>query len=124
MLLAVLLFVQGAVAAYACPALRGALDQPVAGTQKAAMPADCEQMDPMAAMDSNTPNLCLAHCQAGQQSNGHADAPTVPPIMASILIVSLPDPEALASSGRHFASERIPAAASPPHAILHCCFRI
>jgi hypothetical protein len=78
----------------------------------------------MAAMDSDTPNLCLTHCQAGQQSNGHADAPTVLPIMASVLIVSLPDVEALASPGRSFASERISAAASPPHTILHCCFRI
>ena len=124
MLLALLLFAQGAVATYACPALMGARDQSAAETQMVAMPADCEQMGPMAAMDSNTPNLCLAHCQSGQQSNGHADAPTVPSIMPSVFIISLPDPEALASSGRHFASERIPAADSPPHTILHCCFRI
>ena len=88
------------------------------------MPADCEQVGQMAAKDLDTPNLCIAHCQSGQQSNVHSDAPTVLPVMASILIVALSDPNAHASSGRANAPERITAAASPPHTILHCCFRI
>ncbi|MEO6566255.1 MAG: hypothetical protein ABIO63_09485 [Casimicrobiaceae bacterium] len=124
LLLAVLLFAQGAVSAYACPALTAAMDQTVAATSTAAMPADCGQMDSMPAMDVNSPNLCLAHCQAGQQSNGQVDAPAVPPVVASILVVDLPDPKGLASAGRAFAVDHITAAASPPHTILHCCFRI
>jgi hypothetical protein len=114
-----LLFAQGAVAAYACPALKTALAASAA--QEAAMPADCEHMG---RMDEATPNLCVAHCQLGQQSADSQPAPTVPPVLPNVLVVALADPAALESNGRLQASECFPAAASPPHAILHCCFRI
>ena len=124
LLLATLLFAQGAVAAYACPALTGTIHAPVTATQMAAMPAECGQMGQMGAMDLDTPNLCLAHCQIGQQINDHPGTPALPPFVASALVVWLPRLEALTSPGRTLASERVTAAGSPPHTILHCCFRI
>ncbi len=123
LLLAALLFAQGAIATYACPAWASKLAPPAAATASAPIP-DCHSGDKVAAMDVDTPNLCLAHCQTGLQINDQSDAPNVLPIVASILTVVLPDPAASASAGRAFATESIFAAASPPHAILHCCFRI
>lgn len=123
LLLIVLLFAQGAVAAYACPSLTAKIAA-TAVSQPVAMPVDCNHMGKMAAMDVDTPNLCLAHCQNGQQISDPSDSPTMPPIVASVLVVALPDQAAFATAGRPYVSERITAAASPPHAILHCCFRI
>lgn len=123
LLLATLLIAQGAVAAYACPALKGAMEV-AAQSRTTTMPADCVEMGRTASMDLDMPNLCLAHCQSEQQVNDHPHAPAVPAVMASVLIVALPDSKVLASSGRAVPFERVPVAASPPHTILHCCFRI
>ncbi len=120
LLLGALLFTQGALAAYACPASFDAPDQKLA----AAMPADCDQKGPKSGMDADTPNLCLAHCQSGQQSNDHPYTPTVQAVMINVLTIELPDLKAQAASGRTAIVERVPVAASTPHTILHCCFRI
>ena len=99
-LLAALLFAQGALAAYACPALTSALDSSAAIAQAAAMPADCDRMNqagPMA-LDLDAPNICLAHCQSGQQSHDHPEAPTALPVMDNVLIVAVSDLGAWASS--------------------------
>jgi len=124
LLLGALLFMQGAVAAYACPALSSALDQLPTANQLAAMPTDCEQIGQMTAMDVVTPNLCLAHCQPSQQSNDHPQAPTVQPVVIGLVVVAFPKPKLQASSERVAALEHVPVAASPPHSILHCCFRL
>ncbi len=124
LLLGALLFMQGAVAAYACPALAGALDQLPTANQLAAMPTDCAQTGQMSAMDVATPNLCLAHCQSGQQSSDHPQAPTVQPVAFSVLVVALPESKLQASSERIAAFGHVPFAAGPPHSILHCCFRL
>ena len=118
LLLASLLFTQLAVAAYACPqwfASGGA--QPEA-MQMAQGDDGCEHLS------QATPNLCAVHCQYGLQNIGHADAPAVARAMQSGLFV--PSIEAVAPAYRVFARERhgIAPAAPPPHAILHCCFRI
>ncbi|HQR10928.1 MAG TPA: hypothetical protein PLW68_06310 [Casimicrobiaceae bacterium] len=118
-----LLFAQGAVAAYACPSLT-AKGVPYSASQPVPMQVDCNHMGKAAAMDVNTPNLCLAHCQNGQQISDPSESPTMPPIIASILVVALADPAALGTAGRTYVYERITAAASPPHTVLHCCFRI
>ena len=119
LLIGALLFAQGAVAAYACPGLTSAIassfvDPPAAEN----MPTDCDQMDTM------TPNLCTAHCQFGLQNVDQQQAPSAPPVMFSILYVEIPDSTAVSSFGRISASERTTVADSPPHTILHCCFRI
>jgi hypothetical protein len=62
---AVLLFAQLAVAAYACPAVDGAA-RVLAAVNAAAMQGAMPGCD-MGNGESN-PNLCLQHCQAGDQS--------------------------------------------------------
>ena len=124
-----------AVSAYACPGLASgaaAMTMPAAASmaadaakapEAAALPqgADCEDM--MGAKGPSFSNLCAAHCQQGQQSD-HAPTVTVPALLLNALYMTpvaaeaaiAPRPAADAASAR--------AAAFPPHAILHCCFRI
>ncbi len=62
--IAAVLFTQLAVAAYECPVIRGAGDGVrvvVADDMRSTMPG-CEETD------IDNPNLCLQHCQAGNQS--------------------------------------------------------
>ena len=129
------LFAQLAVASYACPGLKGmgslpnestatamvvaaADDAPMA--QPEGMPPGCDQMDPNAA------NLCAEHCHQGQQS---ADTANVPAVSLGIptFLYSLPlEPQRSLGSGRSFPAPDacLDAAPEPPHAILHCVFRI
>jgi hypothetical protein len=76
-----------------------------------------------AAMDPSAPSLCAEHCQFGQQSN---QAPTlsVPVAMLTALYVAPPLPEPTLASHQAAAAPGALAAAGPPHAILHCTFRI
>ncbi len=62
--IAAVLFAQLAVAAYACPTVEGPAQifaAATTGDMHATMP-DCEMRD------TGNPNLCLQHCQAGDQS--------------------------------------------------------
>lgn len=124
LLLGALFFLQGVVAAYACPTFSVVLDQPLQVTQTAAMPTDCGQMRQMSALDGVTPNLCLAHCQSSSQSNDNPQSPTVQPVVIGVLVVPHPTSRLQALSRRAAAFERVSVAASPPHSILHCCFRL
>ena len=129
-LIALLLFAQMVVAAYACPrmaphgtdwelsAAATSADVTAAGAEDRAadMPIGCDG----AAIDS--PNLCAAHCQAGDQ-NTDTTHPIVPAsVLSSFYVVPIP------SAPSELNRNRSPAAAintiPPPHAILHCCFRI
>ena len=143
LLVGILLFTQMAIATYACPQMSptgfsqasvapamasagkpagansvaaGALAvPPVAG-----MPSCCDRMG---RSDPSNPNLCAGHCQFGQQSD-QTQTPTVPvALFTSLYIVSLV-PESTVSPRPIAALADIHTAASPPHAILHCCFRI
>ena len=79
-LVALLLFAQWATAAYACPQLAGGAPQNNAAKAMAAMP-DCA--GGMPAMDPEQPQLCKAHCDAGQQSvHSGSTALDAPPAMA------------------------------------------
>ena len=133
LLIGVVLFAQLAVASYACPGLKvmnsvgnggaaTAMHGVVADTaaEPAAMPAGCDQLDPDAA------NLCAEHCHQGQQSADAANVPAVSPGIPTFLY-SLPfEPKHSLGSGRSFPAPdaRLDAAPEPPHAILHCVFRI
>ena len=64
-----LLFMQVAVAAYACPA---ELQAPRAEAEMAAIPG-CDGNMPRD-MDAEQPQLCKAHCQQGEQAVGAAVA--------------------------------------------------
>jgi len=136
MLIGVVLFAQFAVAAYACPGLS------VAGTPKPGMvipvvaevqsmgtdrvsitlaAMDCDDM--AGSMDPSSANLCVEHCRQGHQSDQAATL-TLPAALLTALYRLPLAPEPPALSPRQAAEEvSALAAASPPHAILHCCFR-
>jgi len=144
LMLGVLVFGQMAIAAYACPALSGApqsFPTMTMGASAATMPGDktgasmavspdtsatadaaamtgCDQIDDSAA------NLCVEHCRFGQQSADHASAPTVPAALLTTLYTFPVLPEPLGHGWPSADSKFKRVAASPPHAILHCCFRI
>ena len=135
-LIGVFLLAQFAVAGYACPSLSGmkamaddgAMSSMAMATQttgdtmekSAAMGPGCDQIDQDAA------NLCAEHCRFGHQS---ADTAPVPVVLAAIptFLYSLPfEPAPLLGSGRSIPAPdaNLAAAPPPPHAILHCVFRI
>ena len=121
LLIGVVLFAQFAAAGYACPSLMGtaamADGQPATA---AAIPPGYDQIDPDAA------NLCAEHCHQGQQSADTASAPVVN-LGIPAFLYSLPiEPQHSLGSGRSFPASdaRLDAAPEPPHAILHCVFRI
>ena len=115
-----LLFAQLAVASFACPAL---LHAAVAvSAPEPARHAD-ETADHCAGNDAARSGLCLAHCSPAQLSlnQPQTDAPPL------ILVAAQPcpvqhQPAQLAAAAPQF---DVPLRShSPPHAILHCCFRI
>ena len=135
-LIGALLFAQMAVAAYACPGLaapnptgvRAATQSASASDAIAAAPASstvqpsrCEDMS--GAMDPAFANLCAEHCRHGQQSD---QTPTVVvPAVILMALYSAPSPlQATVPSHPAAATMDALVAASPPHTILHCVFRI
>lgn len=141
LLVGVFLFAQMAVAAYACPQLSPAgfrqasasamvsEGAPIASEVSAAgtddnpvmnMAACCDGMDQP---DPDNPNLCAEHAHFGQQSD-QTQIPTLPTVLLVSLYVVSTIPELNVPTRPAAASASFFAAASPPHAILHCCFRI
>ncbi len=141
--LAVVLFLaQLMVAAYACPGVSTAVaaraqtgpaeqamaaavrqgeasSDPGAAAMAAQMP-DCSDM--AGGMDPDAANLCAEHCKYGQQSD-HASTLTVPAVILNALYTTpVVPPTPLPRSAAALTGK--PVAASPPHAILHCVFRI
>ena len=134
-LVGVVVMAQLAIAAHACPPLSGSavasaqMATPVAladepSSALAGMPmagsATCD--DVTGASDQLSPNLCAEHCKVGQQSD-QAQTITVPAAVLTPLYVTPPMPEA-APPRPAAATMSALVAASPPHAILHCVFRI
>lgn len=139
-----LFLAQMTVAAYACPGLSSAIDagarmsqtQPmtqssaggapqveVSGEPGAAAMAQMPSCSDMAgAMDPDSANLCAEHCKYGEQSD-HATTLTVPAVIR-IALYTAPVVAQAPLPGCAAALTRAPVAASPPHAILHCVFRI
>ena len=131
LLIGVVLMAQMAVSAYACPGLAvttmqmaSAVADDQAGVSDAAAAqtmTDCAGM--AGGMDPSFPNLCAEHSHQGKQSD-QAPTLTVPAVLLSALYVTafaleptaVPRPAAVVTSAL--------VAASPPHTILHCCFRI
>lgn len=133
-LIGVVLTAQMAVSAYACPGLATTTAMPtppvasVSGEQKAVVDraavqqaVDCADM--MAAMDPSFAKLCAEHCHQGQQSD-HAATLTVPAALLTALYITplASEPAAVPHPAADAASALV--AATPPLAILHCCFRI
>src|ERR1700704_663136 len=115
------LFMQLAVAAYACPGLQGGdMSQAMAqdGAPMQSMPG-CDQPD------SAKPALCHAHCLDGKSS---LDKPQTPVASAAAVIVSsilTPiEPLLPAHSPSNQLDSFLNRITSPPIAIRHCCLRI
>jgi hypothetical protein len=122
----VLLSAQVAIAAYACPGMASAPVDPHEVANEPAMPmVNCDGMSGAsgAALDPAAPNLCAEHCKYGQQSDqaGTLSAPTA----ALALLYAVPPLPAHAIPPRPAAASiSALVAASPPHAIAHCVYRI
>lgn len=140
-LIGVLVSAQVAVAAYACPELGQSIASAAAMragiTSEAAehVAAGMEDQVPLTrpGLDSNPcgngldpvlPNLCLAHCQLGQQSADHQPAPVAGPALLNPLYTIPAWNWAPVDGARRAVSLGSPAnAGAPPLAILHCCLR-
>ncbi len=83
------------------------------------MAPGCDQIDEAAA------NLCVEHCRHGQQS---VDAGMAPVFLTAVPILLYPRPfepgNTTGISPVYSAPDAAQAAGPPPHAILHCVFRI
>ena len=126
-LIGVVLLAQLAVSAYACPgqpfAAAAAMNMTIDGGAAAPsrpMP-DCADM--AASMDPEFAALCAEHCHHGQQSD-HAATLNVPVPCLSALYATPLAPEPGSALRPAAAAAGALAGAFPPHAILHCCFRI
>jgi hypothetical protein len=106
-----LLFMQLAVAASACP--MQTQEKPMAMAM-----ADCH-------MERMSPSLCQAHAEAGKQSLDKAPTPSVQPFVPAAVLVEVAGLDLLTPPSRGIFASSVPSSgASPPIAILHCCFRI
>lgn len=141
MLIGVLVSAQFAIAAYACPGSGQAGAEHVASpaSMSTAVAQIVTAMDAhggmdatgtpghlqYAAMDPMLPNLCMGHCQFGQQTAEHTPAPTVAPVLLTALYTLPPLHRTAASGGPRAtaAADGPPVSVDPPHAILHCCLR-
>ncbi len=129
LLIGVVLFAQLTLATHACPSLNGTESAVMGGTSAvvlaaadsaAAMPPGCDHPDP------DVSNVCVEHCHAGQQSADTAAAPAVGLGIPTLLYALPSAPQLSLGSGRTSPAidARLAAAPEPPHAILHCVFRI
>jgi hypothetical protein len=112
-----LLFMQVALAGYACPDLVPAPNVPMLDAAGQPM-VDCPQVD------RDSPSLCHAHTHKIAQSLDKPDAPSVLPFIATGFALPILWPADTASLAAPPLDVPHPAGASPPIAIRHCCFRL
>lgn len=123
-LIGIIVSAQLAVAAFACAGQLGlGASDPTAA--KAVAMANHGAAVPWqnGGMDPTSQNLCLAHCQYGQQNADSSAQINVPVALLTTLYTLRPLGEAAAHVRPLAAPWRPQAAADPPHAILHCCLR-
>ena len=120
-LIASLLFMQLATAAYAC-AMPSA---PASDASMAGMPcAQVMSVNDSAPLDQDQPGLCHEHCKGGSQTIESAAPVTLAvPVMFALFVMAAPR-AAATPADRWQAGPVERDSAPPPHAILHCCFRI
>lgn len=114
-----LLFMQLAVAAYACPDNLSKLSE-AAAMAEAGMPCASEVS---LSMDDELPGLCHAHCQSSQQSVEKLQPPSLMGAVAVGFAFTISLPSAAPPAGPVQAPLLLRAAA-PPIAVRNCCFRI
>ena len=119
-----MLFMQLAIASYACPTMSPSAAAVAADAASAAMHQampGCKAMG----MDTAQPSLCHAHEQAGTQSLDKPDLPQVPPFMAIGLAMTVVPMAPAFTSALIGADDLLLARpTAPPLAISNCCFRI
>lgn len=117
-----MLFMQLAVAGYACPTLERATTHEI---MEAAMDMASESITPCQDMDQEQPSLCHASEQAGKQSLDKPHAPPVEGFVPSSLTATL-QPVSLPNISSSLWQEPFSLARStaPPLSIQNCCFRI
>ena len=118
-LIAALLFLQLAVAAYACPGLAAQAGRPVSAAMADDRPvhAGC----PMA--DKRQPNLCREHCERNSQALDQSPpAALALPVLPLLAVVATEPANHRAESVD--SRELLARATAPPAAIRFCVFRI
>lgn len=114
-----ILFAQIAVAAYACPALAASqTSEQVAAMDMSATEAPCAEMDVKQA------NLCVEHCQYGQQSLDHPVTPVVFAVADLPYVHARLDGPAFIGSTQEYSQSLLTRTTAPPLAVRNCCFRI
>jgi hypothetical protein len=120
-----MLFMQFAVASYACPGM--SMGAGNVNMTAMSVGVDSSGMLNCDGMDKNQPSLCHAHAQ-DQQSKQSLDKPQSPDVQPFTAIGLV-----LAVFTIDFAADTLPTqpeslllarSNAPPIAILHCCFRI
>lgn len=124
-----MLFMQLAVAAYACPGLTSHVqmqqDQPLPEYAMQAVAMDAVDMSACTGADEVQPNLCHAYDHVGHQSVDKPDVPAVSSFIPTTLVLALesfnsPEPSRLSEAH----SRKLTRTTAPPLSIQHCCFRI
>lgn len=117
-----MLFMQLAVAGYACPSLK------ISDLNELVMMSshdDSQSMPGCEGMDKEQPSLCHAHDQVGNQSLDKPELPHVQPFIATALLHVLHDIEvAYSPSAIQPDSLLLTRTVAPPLSIRNCCFRI
>lgn len=115
-----LLFMQLAVAAYACPTLMGGAPAQAAAMQMAPDMPGCT------GMDQEQPSLChaMAHGDLARQSLDKAATPEVAPFIPTLMFALAPVTEYRAERSCHTPLRALARNTSPPLAIRHCRFLI
>ncbi|MFM9433026.1 hypothetical protein ACFDR9_000055 [Janthinobacterium sp. CG_23.3] len=117
-----MLFMQLAVASYACPNLRTGQNN---GALAQSSGSGMRNMSACTGMDMQQPSLCHAHSQTGNQSLDKPELPQVQPFVAVELMQALIfldtayRPHAVQSP-----APLLQRATAPPLSIRNCCFRI
>jgi hypothetical protein len=112
-----LLFMQVALAAYACPNLTAAQSTPMLDSSGQPM-ANCPEPD------KQSPALCYADTHKQTPSLDKPDTPSVMPFVATGFALPLLWPEDTASMPNPPLVFLHASGTSPPIAIRHCCFRL
>ena len=112
-----LLFMQLAVAGYACPI--GSKVGAVAAMAEAGMPCAGD----MTTVDVDQPGLCHAHCQSAQQAADKVQVSTPVGVVATGFTYAI-EPIWASMPPRPAQAPLLLRSTAPPIAVRNCCFRI